>query len=154
MFRSDRDNQRNKVYKWENHMFPGLYTPSLTKKEVVQLAHILSDGTVEVTFRKTKTAFADGWRVNLPSWAHNPVILAHEIAHTKVHYSYADHGPEFMEVYGKYLCAMGLITPTRFMTTTVDMGVDYGHIPKEYDIHYSKLRNRLKGNEHLIKLHY
>lgn len=107
-----RDNQKNKVYKFEY----GLRTfDRLSEPECIQLVEkIWTDyrddcpPTVHFVSERQKRAHGSRKLISLPPWAKQPIVVTHETAHGLLDKpELAWHGPEFvglmMELMVKYL---------------------------------------------------
>ena len=128
MYRTIRDQQRQKVYTWEREVWE--IDSKLTKKltleecqELVNLAYFryrpnalrtprVTDG------RGTRRAMAYGTsKISLPMWARHPGVVLHEVAHTLTCSSdYAAHGPEFVRVMcdlWKWYCGVSYVSSAK-----------------------------------------
>ncbi len=102
----ERDNQKSKVYHWEQTYLFKLKTNtslSLTSCEKiitdVCLARNIRVPTIK-DGRGRKTACACYSSVSLPRWARNKVITLHEVTHTILDNGVrAWHGPEFAALF-------------------------------------------------------
>lgn len=110
MRNASRDQQRVKVYRWENECVyaPAKFGECFTLKECRRLAtfvrkayglewhpFIIGDG------RARRSACANSQGIKLPAWSRNPHVLAHELAHyICTRRGICDgHGPHFVRVY-------------------------------------------------------
>jgi hypothetical protein len=51
--------------------------------------------------RRRRSACGSRYRIDLPRWSRNPVVIAHETAHAM---TYDLHGPDFMRAFIEILC--------------------------------------------------
>lgn len=102
----ERDNQRSKVYHWEQTYLFKLKTNtslSLTSCEKI-ITDICLSRNIRMPMvkdgRGRKTAGGCYRYVTLPRWARNKVIALHEVTHTILDNGVtAWHGPEFVALY-------------------------------------------------------
>lgn len=105
-----RDAQRSKVYAAERRAFPDFERDMLTKEECKNFVDRLMESPwvvnrwgrrkVWVEFRESRRASGSplGW-IRLPSWARNPWVILHEIAHVVAPAADEGHGAEYCSVY-------------------------------------------------------
>jgi hypothetical protein len=107
-----RDNQRSKVYAWENDLrLPDEAQSKLTLKDCERLAK-----RVYKAYGKPCPRVADGrghrratgsqWTIQLPKWARTGAVVLHECAHgLQEHFAprRAAHGPEFVAIFAELL---------------------------------------------------
>ena len=108
-----RDNQKSKVYRWENKHLPNISGEELSIDQCEQLIH----QAIAWWFRDSKpvmpiikngkgTSVARGGAkfINLPKWARNYGVVLHETTHCLIERMKHDdvdggHGPYFMRTY-------------------------------------------------------
>ena len=128
MYRTVRDQQRQKVYTWEREIFQidSKLAKKLTLEECQKLVNLAyrryrpnAGRTPQVTDgRGTRRALAYGSsRIGLPVWARTPGVVLHEVSHTLTNNSScAAHGPEFVRVMcdlWKWHCGVSYVSSAR-----------------------------------------
>ena len=111
MVKRTRDNQKNKVYDWENEHVP-VTGEELSLAQCEQLIHQalvwwFRDSMVSMPLIKngkgTRIARGGATTINLPRWARNYGVVLHETSHCLVdrmgHNKDGGHGPYFMRTY-------------------------------------------------------
>lgn len=124
-----RDQQRSKVYKWEQTTFGSAHhTEELSLKECeriarrVQAAYVLSHRRLRVCdgrgFRRA-VAYPDS--IYLPKWARNRVVLLHELAHWMLKQvgTCDSHGPIFVRTFLELLDWFGIMPMNELRSTAV-----------------------------------
>ena len=112
-----RDAQKTKVYNWERATTRafgiGIYRPSMSREAVEQFVQLVWEKEYEAhgarkappklkfwgRERNRATAGLDH-TLTLPSWALNPWLVCHELAHRLdgKHMDYEPHGPKFVAI--------------------------------------------------------
>ena len=128
MVRSIRDQQRQKVYRWEREVWgrDSNLVKKLTLEECQKLVDLayrryrpnalqtpwVTDG------RGTRRALAYGsYKISLPLWARTPGVVLHEVSHTLTNGdSCAAHGPEFVRLMcdlWKWYCGVSYVSSAK-----------------------------------------
>ena len=116
MIKKARDNQKSKVYKWENKHLPFI-GEELSLDQCEQLVHQalawwLRDSKPSMPLiksgRGTRIARGGSRIINLPRWSRNYGVVLHETAHCLIErmgHGKVDggHGPYFMRTYVELL---------------------------------------------------
>ena len=126
-----RDQQRSKVYKWEQTTFGSAqHTEELSLKECeriarrVQAAYGLNHRPLRVCDgRGFKRAVAYIDSIYLPKWARNRVVILHELAHwlckNDWHREHDSHGPIFVRTFLELLDWFGIMPMNELRSTAV-----------------------------------
>jgi hypothetical protein len=120
-YRRPYDKQRQRVYDWERSAIPDFYgynSASLTLQECRELVELVCEdyGSKHpmVVLGRGKTAWGGMVKLTLPTWAHVPAVVLHELTHNLVSnhttgIGVVGHGPEFVRLFIELLVAyMGL----------------------------------------------
>ena len=106
-----RDNQRSKVYNWEDTLSHTQMTLAACEALANKMRAVYGLGPVLVKDgRGTRRARAFGSSISLPSWARTNIIVLHETAHTIDAWDNPSHGPVFMRIYIDLLTRSGVGT--------------------------------------------